>query len=812
MIEYTDNQILAKNYEGKNILVSASAGSGKTGVLKERVIRKINDKVDIDKLIILTFTEAAAYEMKSRIIKEIHKNELFDQIPKLDNAIISTFDAFCLRLVKEYHYLLDVENTITIADSVLIKSKKQVVIKEILKRYYEENSKQFNQTFKRYFSKSDAWLYNAVYRLGEDFRKNPSYQEILENYHKAYLTEEFIEDKANEYLDSLLNEIKAEYEIFANDFLKNLALSDEVYSSYISEANLIINDLLNSSQDEFIKKLSAISFPRKKGPKELPKPPIIEKIQKLAKEVNELFAIDLLTLKDSFYSSQEAVNVLLEITAKYLSEFEVVKKEENLYSFEDIMFLAIQLFEDNPKIAKKYQDNINEILIDEYQDTNDLQDRFIALISNNNTFMVGDIKQSIYRFRNANPKNFLRIYEDYLSSDNGKAIFLQENFRSNGFVLEEINKVFKKLMTKNRGGIDYKDQQILKTGYKKNHPVHDKNALEIKLYDLTDLEDDEEEVSKAQAEAHIIAKDIKKRIENKELIYDLKAKSFRELNYQDITILAAQKSDFNTYAKIISDYNIPLDVYNDEPFFSSEEILFVFQYLLLINSFIDEDYFKKYFKSAFYSVARSFVYKIKDQVLSRFFAFEKIDSIADLTKLTDYEELKVIYEDILSITAKCWDLPPSVILEEVYDKLHIYRKIADLKNPGEKEEKLDFFLLKLESFSFFTFSDLIKYLELIIETNEFDIEYSKDKKSVNAIKIMSMHKAKGLEFSICYLTGLYKRFQNPDKREPFIFSKEYGILTKAYNDGFYENFLRKLYFRKDDEEDLSERIRLLYVA
>ena len=189
MIEYTDNQLLAKDYEGKNILVSASAGSGKTGVLKERVIRKINDNIDIDKMIILTFTEAAAYEMKSRIIKEIHDHKLFDQIPKLDNAIISTFDAFCLRLVKEYHYLLNVENTITIADSVLIKSKKQVVIKEILKNYYEENSKEFNQTFKRYFSKSDAWLYNAVYRLGEDFRKNPSYQEILGNYQRNYLTE-----------------------------------------------------------------------------------------------------------------------------------------------------------------------------------------------------------------------------------------------------------------------------------------------------------------------------------------------------------------------------------------------------------------------------------------------------------------------------------------------------------------------------------------------------------------------------------------------------------------------------------------------
>jgi ATP-dependent helicase/nuclease subunit A len=810
---YTKSQLEAINYKTGNILVSASAGSGKTGVLKERVITKLKNGIDIDKLVILTFTKAAAEEMKSRIINEIESLNLTDQLPKIDNAIISTFDAFTLRLVTEYHYLLGLDKDITISDQVLIKIRKQETIKKVLEKYYLNNDEAFKLLFKRYFNKSDGWLEDSVYKIGEALRKLADYEQYICDYADLYQEKEFIELNAKKYIKQIIQKLKDEYQDFSVMYLEKLPAFDEKFQEYILNVKTIVDEIINED-DENVIIIKIINFKRPTKPKnkELSAPAILDVLKDIKDEFKKLFVFSYDDLLTSVKSSFQVANELLKIVTDYLDEFNRIKAEEMLYSYEDIMFFAIKLFEDFDDIRLKFINNIHEILIDEYQDTNDLQDWFISLIANNNVFMVGDVKQSIYRFRDANPKNFMRIYREYNDHNTGKAIFLQENFRSNRFVLEAINQIFKQIMTYEVGGVDYEDEQVLKTGYDEDYLLHDANAFETKVYDINLIKDDYPNQTREETEAHLVAQDILKRMEDNEEIYDLKLGKKRSLAFSDFTVLVDRKKAFLTYAKVISKYNIPIDIYDDEPFFSSDEIRFVFQYLLLINCFKDDKYFKKYFKTSLYAVARSFVYRIKDEVIAKFLAFESLEEIADISKLSNDTSLRIIYQDINDIIAYYWDYPPSKILEIVYQKTNIYLKIAELNNPRQKEEKLDFFLLKVKAIKEFTYQELIMYLEAIIETEDFDIEYAEKKNNVNAVKLMSIHKSKGLQFPIVYLIGLYKQFMNMENKEPFIFNKDYGILTKSYQEGFYPNFLQKLYFNEVESENVSEKVRLLYVA
>ncbi len=809
---FTNSQKEAIHARGSNVLVSASAGSGKTGVLKERVIEMLKDGMFIDSLVVLTFTEAAAAEMKSRIVNDIYELKLKEQIERIDNAIISTFDSFTLRLVKEYHYLLGLDSNIGINDQIIITSRKKQLIKDVLKDYYLAKDPEFLQFFKMYFSKSDNWLEESVYVIGEAFRKRPDYFKLIENYDSFYLNEMFLEAKADEYIDSVKEQLRKNYLLFDKYFNNEANFVDLEYQNYLNEVEEIIKDLLKKSGDDFLTGLVSISFPTKPRNKDTEKPKIIDQIKKLRIDFESLFASDKKELISNFKMSSFGAKMLLEIVSDYLKSFEKIKREEKLFSFDDIMFFAIELFEEFEDVRIKFKNQIKEILIDEYQDTNDLQDRFISLIANENVFMVGDVKQSIYRFRNANPKNFMRIYDEYLNKLSGKAIFLQENFRSNKYVLDSINKIFKQIMTTEVGGVDYEGKQVLISGYDDKSLLHQEGAFKTKLYDFDKISEVYPDLEKANVEAVLVAKDITARVNGNEVIYDLKKKAFRKLEYKDITILVSQKTDFNIYLKELSKYNIPVELYDDKPFFAGDEIRFIFEILRLIYCFKDEEYFRNNFKSSLFGVARSFVYQIKDEEIIDFLVKENVLSLADLNKLETYESLNKIHTDILDIIAQAWDFPNSDIIEAIYKNLQIYKHLASLENPEESEKKIDFFLMKVKSLKEFEYKDLILYLEEIIEDSSFDIEYKEKKNDINAIKLMSMHKSKGLQFPLVYLIGLYKQFHNPENKSPFIFNKDLGILTKSYLDGFYPNFMQKLLFNDVDKEDLSEKLRLLYVA
>lgn len=820
-MNYTPSQKRAIHESGNNILVSAGAGSGKTGVLQERVLEQLKSGMHIDELIILTFTNAAAFEMKSRIIKAIQKDgQLEDELKRMDQAIISTFDAFCLRLVKEYHYLLDLPSTIVIGDNIQILTLEKQLLNDIIKRYYLETDPSFEALVLRLFQKGDSILYDTIQNFAYKISKVPNFECILDQF-EEYFSRELLEQHFQEF-EVELHLAKTTVIPLIHRLLELIdSFSSNSLEKYKTSLGLIVNRLNQSKTiDELIQTYLTLDFPSKPGGKKDEvlqeildeyHPNIKDYIYTTKRTLEEAYITDKESAIASVLETKDSVLKIVEITKQYILELDKAKRDNNLYDYSDIMNFAIQLLENQTDIALDYKQRIKEIMVDEYQDTNDLQDYFISLISNNNLFMVGDIKQSIYGFRDANPKNFLEKYLNYSKGIGGVAIDLRENFRSRKEVLEDINRTFEDVMDNKIGGINYKDQQSLVYGLKEYDQVIDSQhyGIELVSYDFEAYKEEDEYATKPRVEAELLAKDIVSRIAKKHQILD---GSFRDIQYQDIAILVDRKTDFALYSEILSAYNIPVNLYSDEPFMDSPEILFLISYLKLMKCFQDKDYLIQNFKKVFYSVSRSFVFQVKDEIIIDFLTKASITEIHDLKRISDYKELESIYTLTKELSGLMESLPIYELLLMIYSKLQLFQAISYLDNPGKKEEKLDFFAANIQSFVAFDFHDFIAYLETIEDHKDWDIEYSKVHVNINAVKLMTMHKAKGLQFPVVYCPGLSKKFNFMENKDFFLYDKRYGLITSAFESGFYPTFLRKLSLDKRKQEYISERIRLLYVA
>ena len=335
--------------------------------------------------------------------------------------------------------------------------------------------------------------------------------------------------------------------------------------------------------------------------------------------------------------------MIIDILKKYRSKVLDYKKETNSYEFHDIALLAINLMKDNIDIANYYKNNINEIMIDEYQDTNDIQDYFISLISNNNVYMVGDVKQSIYGFRNANPNIFMNKYDNYKNNIGGIAIDLNKNFRSRSEVIDSINNIFTKIMDQNIGEADYINHHQMIFGnlsYNEKGNNNQNNNLEILNYEyLNNL------YKKDEIEAFIIANDINNKISNNYQIFD---KELRNIKYSDFCILMDRKTSFDLYKKIFTYLNIPIRVHSEVTLNLSNEIYVVRSILRLVFSLNDKDIYNKYFEHSFISLARSFLYSYSDNEIFDIFLKSKSENKEIVNVLLE-SNMKDLISNIIDI-------------------------------------------------------------------------------------------------------------------------------------------------------------------
>lgn len=777
MPKWTTEQKEAIEKKGENILVSAGAGSGKTAVLTTRVLEKLKRGTHIDSLLILTFTNAAASEMKERIrlkIKEVPS--LKKELDRIDTAYITTFDSFALSIVRKYHYKLNLEKEVQIASSAFLEDRKRKILQEIFDAYYEEENEAFFRLLSTFTSKDDKTLQESILVLYNKMERELDKEKYSKQYDKKFYSASFFH-KLNQDFQNLLQEKRKEIE----EEIEKLSL--EVRGDYIEKLKEVVTMILESATVNRLPTLPKESSEKAKKRKEILKKKIDIYLNLAEKTTKERV--------EDYKKTQETITMLLEIMTKLDKEMMAFKYQHNVFSFLDIEKMALNLILENQALLFELKSKFKEIMIDEYQDTNDLQEQFISLFANNNCYMVGDIKQSIYRFRNANPSIFKEKYERFAKGEAGYKIDMNKNFRSREEVIQDINLLFSSLMDSELGGADYALSHQMVFGnldYQKYHAKQNYH-MEFLTYDL-------QEEKKDLLEIKIIAQDILKKVKEQFLIYDASKKELRPVTFSDFAILLDRTTNSSEYKKIFESYQIPLTILKDVTISNQDLLLLIANILHFLFAVLH----KKDYRFYFTSIARSFLYEYSDE--------EIFDCV---TKKTMNET--EIYQNILLLKEKYLLATPSMLMDALFTIFEIEEKLYKVGDSKENTKLMDSVYalsLELENIGYTT-EDLDQFIEAIVNRG-LDLKVSAPKKGGNSVALMTIHKSKGLEFPICYFAGLTKRFNISDLNEPFLYSREYGMICPYFTEGLNDTFVKEIVKEKYKREEVSEKLRLFYVA
>lgn len=790
-MKWTKEQLEAIETEGKNILISAGAGSGKTAVLTERIYQKLKRGININELLVLTFTKAAATSMKNKIRKRIKKDpELKKQLELLETSYITTFDSFALSIVKKYHTNLNITNKVTVTDNVIIEKTKEEILDNIFENYYNNPTNEFINLINNFVLKNDNNLKKNILKIYSKIELKPDIKDYLKNYINKYFSNEYLNEVTKDYL-KLLKEIINNID----DLVEEIRIySDGTYYNKIYNST---RNLINSKNYQEIKLSANFDMGR------LSKPTEEEKLLKeqIKKEKDKL--LDLITYKDEkemieeILETKENIKIIIEILLKLYNELTKYKEENSIYNFNDLAHMAIKVVKENKEIQEELIKNFNEILIDEYQDTSDTQEEFINLIANNNIYMVGDIKQSIYKFRNANPNLFKNKYNLYETTNKGIKIDLLKNFRSRSEVLDDINKIFNKVMNDKYGGADYiKTHQMIhgNDSYNVYGKTENNNNLEIYEYEKYSNNFKEEEY-----EAFIIGKDIKEKIKNKYKVFDKEENIIKPVEYKDFIILIDKGKNFDLYKKIFNYLSIPLSIEREENLVNDIDILVIRNLFKLILNIYKKEY-NIDFRYNYTSIARSFLYKLTDQ------------EIYNISINNSYKETQ-LYKKCLNLLDKINKISLPEFYNLVLNEFEYEKKLIEIGNINSyllKQEYIYNILVEYNNKGL-TIEDFVTFLDYIDKENK-EIKYNINKINTNTVKIMTIHKSKGLEFPICYFTSFKSKFNLKELNEKIIYNNNYGIIIPKINNYYKNTILKNIVKQQTKEEEIGERIRLLYVA
>lgn len=791
MPRWTKEQEEAIYTSGKNIIVSAGAGSGKTAVLSERVLHKIEEGTHVNELLILTFTRAAADEMKDRIRKKISgKEELKKELTLLNSSYITTFDSFALSVVKKYHYLLNITDNINITDESIVKIQNKKILDLIFERSYKNI--RFQELIKKYCIKTDKVLKENILSIALKIDGFIDPFGFIDNVYNNFFNENNVDNLLKTY-ESIINDLKKTIELE----IKNMSLYFD--SDYIKKVNDAVYNILNADIDE-LHLYSTVKLPTvPRGSSEEAK----ASKDSLKKACDKLLSYGnygtINDIKNDIYSTKDTVLTILDIIKEFLLEIEKYKKENDIYTFNDISKLSIKILKENENIREELKNSFKEIMIDEYQDTNDVQETFIGMISNNNVYMVGDIKQSIYRFRGSNPEIFKEKYSNYSKDIGGYKIDLIKNFRSRSEVLDNINKIFCLIMDYNLGSAEYSVSHQMVYG----NTAYDTEKVNGFNYNFRVLEylnkQKESGFSDIEVEIFTIAKDIKNKLDNNFQVFDKEDGKLRNATYNDFVIILDRSKYFDEFKKIFEYFDIPLTILKDGKLNSTTDILLIKNLVDFIIK-IKEDVYDIDFKYDFISIARSFLYEYSDEYIFDIVTNNKIKETT-------------IYNDLSTLSDKLNSYTSSLLFNDILDVTDFYNKLNKVGGYEEVNVRLKTINSLSSSLSSLGLSimDFRDYLTDIIENDE-DIKYATYTKEGNSVKILTIHKSKGLEYPICYFANLDHEFNTSELKDKFIVDKKYGLIVPSNLEEIDNSLLKEMYKYDFNREEVSEKIRLFYVA
>lgn len=825
-VNWTKEQQDAIYEKESNILVAAAAGSGKTAVLVERIINKIiKDKIDIDKLLVVTFTNAAASEMRERVLDAIHKklednpddDNLQRQITLLNKASICTIDSFCLEVVRNNFYELDnISPNFRIADTAEIELLKQEVIEDIFEAKYEEENEDFTKLINTYTSyRDDTPLKELILKIYSYIQSNPFPEKWLhEKIEMFNLKDELGIDFANTpWGEELLKEIN-------DELIDSLTSLETVSNSLYCEPELekfwqtIRNDidmlqtLKNNLGDwnkayEINQNLKFVTWPRQKVDSEIKDNAKIERDEvkkKLFKVLDKILICDSKQANEDIYDMYQILSKLEKIILEFGKEFSKRKRDKNIVDFNDIEHLALNILlkEENGKIiqtevAKRYQEKYEEIAIDEYQDSNLVQEYILNSVSNgNNIFMVGDVKQSIYKFRQAMPELFLDKYKTYQNKEYKKQednlkIQLFKNFRSRENILNFTNIIFQDIMSSILGDIEYNEEEYLNLGADYSE-INQDLKTEIDIINLVEEQDSEveekqedeeqERLEDVELEAKFVANKIKKLIDEKFQVWDRKKNTYRDIEYKDIVVLLRSTSNLAPlYEQEILSQDMPVFSDSSQEYLDSIEIQTIMSLLKIIDNPIQD--------IPLVTVLRSFIGKFSDDELVQIRLSDKYDDFYTCMKKASIDVGKELKEKIENFLGKLesWRKEQEYLaLDELIWKIYMdtgfYNYVGLMPNGNLRQANLKMLFQKAKKYENANFKGLYNFINFIdkIKLSSGDLGSAKlIGENDNVIRIMSIHKSKGLEFPVVFLSSTGKQFNLIDLNQNLLLHQDMGI-------------------------------------
>lgn len=859
----TAEQIEAIYTAGQNILVSASAGSGKTFVMAERILDQLARGVEIRQLFISTFTVKAATELKERLEKKISqqiqetndvdlKQHLGRQLADLPNAAIGTMDSFTQKFLGKHGYLIDIAPNFRIlqneSEQLLLKNE---VFHQVFEEHYQgENKEKFSRLVKNFAGrgKDERGLRQQVYKIYDFLQSTSSPKKWLSNsFLKGFEEADFVIEK-----DKLTEQIKQalwDLESFLRYHLDNDA-KEFPKATYLEAVQQVLDEIssLNQESDSqayhtVFARIIAIS--KEKNGRALANSSRKADLKPLADTYNEerkaQFAklgkladqITILDYQERYHKDTwDLAKTFQNFMSDFVEAYRERKREENAFEFADISHYTIEILENFPQVRETYQERFHEVMVDEYQDTNHIQERMLELLSNgHNRFMVGDIKQSIYRFRQADPQIFNEKFQRYAQNpQEGKLILLKENFRSSLEVLSATNDVFGRLMDQEVGEINYDSMHQLVFANSKLTPNPD-NKAEFLIYDKNDSGQEEEESdadTKLTGEMRLVIKEILKLHREKGVVF------------KEIALLTSSRSRNDQILLALSEYGIPVKTDGEQNnYLQSLEVQVMLDTLRVIHNPLQDYALVALMKSPMFGfdedeLARLSLQKAEDKVQENLYeklvnAQKQATSQKDLIHKELAEKLNQ-FMDILDswrLYAKTHSLYD--LIWKIYNDRFYYDYVGALPNGPARQANLYALALRADQFEKSNFKGLSRFIRMIDQV----LEAQHDLASVavappkDAVELMTIHKSKGLEFPYVFILNLDQDFNKQDSMSDVILSRQNGLGVKYIAkvetgavEAHYPKTLKlsipSLTYTQNEKElqlaSYSEQMRLLYVA
>ncbi len=890
-VKWTKEQEKVINLRNRSLLVSAAAGSGKTAVLVQRIISMVTDKaepLDIDRLLVVTFTNAAAAEMRERVgaaienalEQEPYNQHLQRQLTLVHNAQITTIDSFCIRILRDHFHKIDLEPGFRIADEGELKLLREDVCEAVLEEFYQKADPEFFRFADSYSgAKNDLQIKEMILKLYNYAESYPWPKEWLETCVQQYEAANEAELEEKSWIRDFLSYLDVRIEDLITAQKKLLELTQEPDGPYMYEASIAddLRQLENLRKCEHFSQwqeaVSSINFKNigRSGKYEgsvAKKNAVMSGRKRMKDQIDKwkktIFATPLEVQLERLTQTSKMVRVLVTLTQAFSDRFYEEKQKKNMLDFSDVEHNALRVLV-NPETkeltetALEYQQQYREVMIDEYQDSNYVQETLLTAVSgvkngNENLFMVGDVKQSIYRFRLARPELFMDKYHRFSTEESSRQrIDLHRNFRSRREVVEAVNDIFYPLMEKDLGNVAYDAEAALYAGAE--YPDYE-NADCCKPEFLL-VPSQESGMERREQEAAAVAGRIRELVETQEI---------PGITYKDIVLLLRSMSGWaETYQKVFEQEGIPLIVASKTGYFSATEVQTVLSLLrVLDNPYQDipmaavmKSYFGKFTSEELAQIRAESPGMLFYQCVEQFTSSEeqqKEEQIADTNVVeaekqqkeepisdTDAVEAEILpqekenknvsdqkshlAEKIIAFQEMLQNFrqripytPIHRLLQEILDETGYRNYVAALPAGEQRRANLDMLMEKAVAYEQTSYHGLFHFIRYIDRLMKYDVDYGEAEivsEQENAVRLMSIHKSKGLEFPVVFVCGMGKQFNEQDLNSNMIFHPEFGIGLKWFDcekRTKANTLIHQIFAMEAKKENLGEELRVLYVA